>query len=339
MKRFFGSFLVLFFFACGAWGSPAQNAILELERSTSFHWGQDCLVWVVHYSPNVVAPWVESEAQKANFNDIQKEEYRKAFVSELRMDEAEPFLVSIYAFSAYPIELKPFEEKISLVNSRGQRIKPISYERVFEDPIQGMVQGLVFFPKQPDEKFAIAFKGLGVFPERMFQFSGETIKVAESPAGSSMREELVVIDMPARPEPVKQPPPPPPPPAIEEKPKPRTEPTPEPITPPVVDNANAYVSKERALQTFLNSWMANDITAMYGMLSPDSKKMYSREAFDKEVKKLADIRRGMLSSYKIDWLGEERAKISTTKKLLIMRTLISKTLGVVRMGNEWRVVW
>jgi hypothetical protein len=78
---------------------------------------------------------------------------------------------------------------------------------------------------------------------------------------------------------------------------------------------------------------------MYGMLSTESRKMYSTESFEKEVRKSADFRKGLLSGYKIDWVGEERARITTTKKLLVMRTLINRTLGVIRIGKEWLIVW
>lgn len=333
MKIFFVLLVVLLCFASTAAASPIEDMVVELERSTSFHWGQDCLVWIVHYGQGVVNPWVEAEAAKANFTQSQKEEYRRAFVSELRMSEAEPFLLSVYAFGASPLLLKPFEEKIALVNSSGQRLKPISYERVFDEPIQGMVQGLVFFPKQAGSDFAIALKGLGVFDERMFQFAGRTVAAVQE----AKRDELVVIDMPPASPPQPQPKPKQEPPiVIEEVPK---ETPPEKKPEPAPDTANLYISRERTLQLFINSWLANDTSAMYDMLSTESKKMYSRDSFDKEVKKLADIRRGMLSSYKIDWVGDERAKISTTKKLLIMRTLISKTLGVTRAGNEWRIIW
>lgn len=346
VTRFISILLALsLIFVHGAFASPVEDTVLELERSTSFHWGEDCLVWMVHYTQAVVDPWVESEALKANFNEAQKQDYRRAFITELRLDETEPFLVSIYAFGANPLYLKPFEDKITLVESNGQRIKPISYERVFDEPIQGMIQGLVFFPKQPNRNFSIALKGMGVFAERLFGFSGQNAPLIEVSTPPVVREELVVIDMPPPKKQEKEPEPPNYPPiVIEEVPKdkPKEPPKEQPQEKQESQQANdpnAYVSRERTLQTFINSWIANDVTAMYDMLSPENKKMYTKETFASEVKKLADVRRGLLRGYKIEWVGDERAKILTTKKLLIMRTLIGKTVGVVRAGNEWRIVW
>lgn len=330
--------------------SPIEDVVLALENWTSFHWGKDCLIWVLHYSDEIVEPWTDAEAAKANFNSAQKDEYRKAFISELRMDEAEPFLVSIYAFGSSPLVLKPFAEHISLVNSDGDKSKPVSYERVFDETISGMVQGLVFFPKQSNKDFTITLKGTGVFGERVFSFQNQNVSVNYSPpviASQPKQEELIIIDMPAAVRPDKKedklnennyvPPV-----IIEDR------PTIENLTvsldkdinvKPEPDKSNLYITKEKTLQNFINSWIANDTRAMYDMLSDETRKMYSSESFEKEIKKSNDFRRGLLSGYKIDWIGEERAKVTTTKKLLVMRTLVSRALGVVRMGKEWRIVW
>jgi hypothetical protein len=319
-----------------------EDVVSALENWTSFRWGNDCLIWIVYYSGEVVEPWVDAEAARANFSEAQKNEYRKAFVSELRMEEAEPFLVSVYAFGANPLVLKPFGEKISLITSNGDRLKPVSYERVFDEPISGMVQGLVFFPKQSDESFSLTLRGTGVFDERLFSFQNQESHVYElSPIASvPKQDELVIIDMPPAPLP---PPPPPPAPVVIEESRIETKPIvaeEQSIDKQVVqDRSNLYISKEKTLQNFINAWIASDAKAMYDMLTDDTRKMYSYESFEKEIKKSAEFRRGLLSGYKIEWIGEERAKIVTTKKLLIIRTLISRTLGVVRMGREWRIVW
>jgi hypothetical protein len=354
LKRFFiGSILVVFtfLFPILTWASPLEDVVLALENWTSFHWGKDCLIWIVHYSDEIVDPWTDEEATKAKFNEAKKDEYKKAFISELRMNEAEPFLVSVYAFGSVPLELKPFADNISLVNSDGERFKPVSYERVFDSPISGMVQGLVFFTKQSNKDFTLALKGTGVFDERIFSFQNKNGNVVyDNPpivVSSPKQEDLIVIDMP-----------PALPPAKRERKKNEDLDTPplvieenfeietaadyvekeidKQITP---DRNNLYISKEKTLQNFINSWIANDTRAMYDMLSVETRKMYSLESFEKEIRKSADFRRGLLSGYRIGWIGEERVKITTTKKMLVMRTLISKTLGVVRTGKEWLIVW
>ena len=95
---------VLLFSAAPAAGSDAiGEATAILERWTSFHWGRDCLVWIVHYPEELVDPWVESEAARGGMSDGEREEYRKAFVSELRIADTEPFLVTVYAFGPRPL--------------------------------------------------------------------------------------------------------------------------------------------------------------------------------------------------------------------------------------------
>ena len=357
LKRISGIiFVFVFFFATLAWASPMEDVVTTLENWTSFHWGKDCFIWIVHYSDEIIDPWVDAEAMRAGFNEIQKDAYSKSFISELRLDEAEPFLVSVYAFGPSPLELRPFGDNISLLNSDGDKLKPLSYERVFDNPISGMVQGLVFFKKQSNKNFSLSLRGTGVFDERIFSFENQDRSidrnidrntVYENPpivASNQRQEDLIVIDMP----PVR-------PPVREEINKPevipvvieeniRVEDSPASIDDEIDklinrDTDNLYTSKEKTLQNFINSWIANDIPAMYGMLSVESRKMYSSESFAREIRKAADFRRGLLNGYKIDWIGEERARITTTKRLLVMRTLINRTLGVIRIGKEWLIVW
>jgi hypothetical protein len=178
-----------------------EDVVVALENWTSFHWGKDCFIWIVHYSDEIVNPWVDAEAMRAGLNMTQKEEFTKSFISELRLDETEPFLVSIYAFGQNPLELRAFGDSISLINSDGDRLKPISYERVFDSPISGMVQGLVFFKKQSNKNFSLTLKGTGVFDERVFLFQNQDRNtVYDNPApivaSDPGNEDLVVIDMP-----------------------------------------------------------------------------------------------------------------------------------------------
>ena len=84
---------------------PFNDTIRILERWTATHWGQDCFVWIVHYPEELIAPWVESEALRANMTDSQRENFRKNFISELKLDSSETFLVSVYSFGARPVNL------------------------------------------------------------------------------------------------------------------------------------------------------------------------------------------------------------------------------------------
>ena len=79
---------------------------------------------------------------------------------------------------------------------------------------------------------------------------------------------------------------------------------------------------------------------MYEMLSEQSKKNISRENFAKSISKASDFRANLKKgNYKIDWVGEERAKVVVTQKALFIKSLISKTLGVTREGSSWKIVW
>ena len=162
-KRILPLLAVLLLSAVPAAGSEAIREATEiLERWTSFHWGRDCLVWIVHYPEELVDPWVESEAARGGMSEGEKEEYRRAFISELRISETEPFLVTIYAFGPRPLDFGGFASAVSLVNKNGDKAAPLSYERKFDQPVSGIVQGLVFFPKQTDKEFSVSMRRLGV---------------------------------------------------------------------------------------------------------------------------------------------------------------------------------
>ena len=104
--------------------NPIDETIKILERWTSSHWGQDCFVWIVHYPKELAETWAESEAIKNGMTYAEQEEFRQNFISELKLDTSETFLVSVYSFGSRPLNLSPVNEKISLLSSSGERIKP-----------------------------------------------------------------------------------------------------------------------------------------------------------------------------------------------------------------------
>ena len=162
-----------FFYSCNAAYSldsdPFNETIRILERWTATHWGQDCFVWVVHYPEELIAPWVEAEALRANMNDSQRENFKKNFVNELKLDSSETFLVSVYSFGARPVNLSPVRENITLLAASGERINPVKFDSSLESPSNGVIQGLVFFPKQSNKDYVISLKGMGR-DERIFSF-------------------------------------------------------------------------------------------------------------------------------------------------------------------------
>ncbi|MBQ3377267.1 MAG: hypothetical protein IJG62_03260, partial [Synergistaceae bacterium] len=105
------------------------------------------------------------------------------------------------------------------------------------------------------------------------------------------------------------------------------------------NSENSYVSREYVLKNFLRLWSENKPAEMYDMLAESSKKLISRENFAKEIAKSSDFRAMLKGEYKINWIGEERAKIVGDKKVLMFKTLVSRTLGVVRENSSWKIVW
>lgn len=175
--------VLLVSFASWAVEPPLEVATNILEQSTSFHWGKDCLVWVVHYPESLVEPWVDADAQSRGYTSSQREEYLRSFKEQLRIGTSEPFLVTVYHFGPQPLSLSPLSDYLSLTTDGGNRLAPVSYEKKMDQPISGVVQGLVFFPKQEGD-FSLVLKGLGVYPEQLFSFgkSGADGLVSQVPS-------------------------------------------------------------------------------------------------------------------------------------------------------------
>jgi hypothetical protein len=394
-------FLYVFLYSAGALANPFEETIRILENRTSFHWGRDCLVWIVHYPEELVDPWTESEAGRVGMTESERESYKEGFVSELSIGKMEPFLLTVYAFGSRPLDFSPISEKIALVTAKGERVKPSRYDRIFDQTISGVVQGLVFFPKQPDEDFALALRGMGVYDERIFAFSGpppaETA-AAGGPEKTPEDPEVVIVDLPPAPaedsvplpleapketpksaprqRPKKQAP------KVIEGPKDapsQDTPVPQPGKEPVAaatdpkeamgenmeesmaefveamrsgDRKNRetepektegqdslYESREKTVAAFLSLWVKHDPETMYSMLSEASQKLFSRETFESELRKASDFRGALQDGYTLDWLGSERVKVVAIKRILLIRTLVSRTLGVVREGSAWKIVW
>ena len=350
--------------------SPAENTVRLLERWTCFHWGQDCFVWVVHYPEEIADAWTESEAVRVGMNDSERERYRKNFVSELELEKSETFLVSVYSFGARPVNLSPVKDNISLFTASGERIKPTRYDSSLDNPSGGVVQGLVFFPKQPNKDYIIGIRGMDS-KERVFAF--ESVQTP-APEPAKKKNDVVVVNLPKkkpRQAPVipakkkNEPVPPPPvpnkpiPPIFQESSKdiaefvrsihdrgdnpdrnaPVSQDRPAPVQARPVNVDNSYSSKESVLQKFLALWAENRPSEMYDMLSDAGRRNISRENFAKEIRKDSAFREGLRADYRLDWVGEERAKVITTRKTLVFRSVVTRTLGITREGASWRVVW
>ena len=176
---------------------PFNDTIRILERWTATHWGQDCFVWIVHYPEELINPWVEAEAIRAGLSQSQQESYKENFISELQIDKSETFLVSIYSFGVKPVDLNPVRDNIALILDSGERVKPTRFDASLEDPSRGVIQGLVFFPKQIQKNYSISLNGMGR-NERLFTFA--PLETAPAPVirEPENKPELVVVNLPKR---------------------------------------------------------------------------------------------------------------------------------------------
>ena len=371
--------------------NPFGETIRVLEQWTVSHWGRDCFVWIVYYPKELIEPWVEAEVLRVGMSEAERRAYRDTFVSELRMDGAEPFLVSVYSFGARPVSLAPVSDNILLVTAAGERVRPVRYDTNLDQPLRGLVQGLVFFPKQRNTDFAVAVKGMGGYDERLFSFApAASLGGWDGEADPSPEEtRTVVVELPKKPAPKRvsvrpvQPPKPAEHPAGPMAPPPSA---PRPIPPLLAEDSgdmalfvesvrdrgasldrgeadrtdkkesaspetleapekpeknaqSAYVSREQVLRRFLTLWADNRPDEMYAMLSAESRRMLSPENFAREAAKASDFRAGLKDGYRIDWVGEERARVITDRRFLMFRSLVVRTLGVTREGSSWKIVW
>lgn len=174
-----------------------QEALREvtsiLERYTAFRWGEDCLIWVVHYPEELVDPWVRLEAAKRGFSAADAATYKQSFLRDLRMGDSEPVLLTVYQFGGSPLSLAPLSEHLALVNDRGERFTPSSYDDSFDGALSGVVQGLVFFPRQ-EGTFTLSLSGVAG-EEQFFAFSGMSPAKEPVAASPEIPAETVVVTL------------------------------------------------------------------------------------------------------------------------------------------------
>lgn len=354
MKRLLVALLVLLLIAGRSdAGDSVAEAMSIIERWTAFHWGRDCLVWLVHYPEELVDPWVGAEAARSGMSGPESEQYRRSFTSELRIGETEPFLLTVYVFSPRPLDLGRFEHAIMLETGDGRRLPPLSYERKFDQPLSGITQGLVFFPKQDDKDFVVVLKNLGIQDEQPFAFVGAVeppVVVASAPPAEV---EVVVVELPPAPKkdppkpkapepvaPLLPPPPPPPPPVattteLEELAPP---PAPELPLPREEEVSPIYIGKDRTVENFVRHWIEGETGAMYDLLSTSSRTALTEEQFAAQVN-ATGLRPSLKEGYKIQWMEEGRVRVVTAQRMLLFRTLRSKVLGIDRENSLWRLTW
>lgn len=360
IKKLLGGLFLCLLFSAASWAQdPVTQATAILERWTSFHWGRDCLVWIVHYPEELVDPWVDAEAARRGMSEAEKQEYREDFMKELRIRDTEAFLLTVYAFGPRPLSLAPFSGSIFLQNPGGSRVSPLSYEKKFDIPLSGIVQGLVFFQKQGDKDFSLVMKGLGVQTEQLFSFGPlrEETPVAEI-APPEPEREVVVVELPPAPkkEPpkVKKTPPvqaplPPEPPVVASppelmdfKPEPSADMKPLKEELPAEKESDKkgvlFISKEKTVEKFVSLWIEGKYDGMYDLLSSSSRKSLTEKKFSSEIA-ATKLRSSLRDGYKIKWLEDGKVQIVTAQKMLLFRTLRSKVILLEKEDKLWKVTW
>ncbi len=365
-------------FVPSASASPEQDKALEiLDSRTSSHWGEDNLAWVVHYPEGLVEPWVKAQAAKRKLNAEQTEQYRKSFTDELKVGAATAILLSVHSYGGAPLKLAPISKNVTLIDSSGKRISPMVYEKKLDNPIGGLMQGFVFFPLQKDDNFRIAVKGLVSDRETIFafgDFSGATIatatggsgSVAKKPQNAAGQQKEAIVRIPTTKPPASPTPPKTPvasPDAKREEPEfstageiyapttPREVPPPSdpPISsppagqeaPPSPQKAAAQtlsrLAPRQALDVFLKAWIKGDTDRMYELLSSESQTRISKDLFEKDVL-AGGFRQGLRDGYKVAWEGNS-AKVTVSRKMLLMRSLDSKRFDFVEENGSARIAW
>jgi hypothetical protein len=366
--RALGVLMLLIFAVSDASAGSREEAIEILDRWTSFRWGEGNLAWVVHYPDELVDPWVNAESEKRRLRPDQAEEYRRMFVSELRIGSATPVMLSIHSLGETPLNLSPLSKNVVLIDSSGKRVSPIVVEKRLDSPISGLAQGLIFFPKQENGNFSIGLRGLVPDKETIFSFDGGAINTTSQfeakdtkPASDDRREVVVKIPT-ARREPevpaarpksedefsidseVYQPTTPvvPEPQTVEERQEeaadwPESEDLIPSIPEPDVTPIEIRQENRQVLESFLRAWIAGDTDKMYSMLSSASMDRVSRELFERDVMS-GGFRNALRSGYKVNWVGDD-ARVTVARKVLFLRTMQTKQIRFVAEDGSVRIDW
>ena len=346
-----------------------ERAAAILESSTSFHWGKDCLVWLVHYPEELVGPWIEADSSTQNYTDQQKAEYRSSFQKQLRMEDSEPFLVTVYNFGSAPLNVSPLSDYLYMTDNKGNKIALVSYEKKLDQPISGIVQGLVFFPIQKGP-FELVFKGLGVYPEQIFAFPvfEKRLIVAEKSPSTEVKDHIVelppveiekkppvskekkvdlisedkVVEIQKSEPSVEEPPAwlgPGPVLTVKKQEKPVIIPVSDDIFPEkLAETENPEESRDIALKKFLSVWGEGDFTTMYKMLNKEAVSRQSLKEFSVRAEK-SPLRWSLAKGYKLRWLDTRRVKVSVAQKLVLIRVLQSEVLQLGMENGRWRFAW
>ncbi|MDR3279580.1 MAG: hypothetical protein LBT23_03615 [Synergistaceae bacterium] len=342
-----------------AMADDRDDAYKILDEWTSVRWGEDNIAWAVFYPEELVDPWVRSEAERQKLKPEQAEELRKSFSNELRMGSATAVLLSVYAYGASPVDIGPLGQNIALIDSSGNRVSPIVFEKKLDSPISGLVQGFIFFPLQKDRDFKVTLKGLRPNRETSFAFAGApgaSVAIATVPQAprtplkpQKVPEKEVVVKIPTKTTPPPEKP-------IEPRPEApvfedpgETFPPTVPQTPPPVPSVDVpppdtapkpetpKLGGRQVLEIYLKAWLDGDADKMYSLLSSESQGRISKELFARDVMS-GGFRSALKNGYKVNW-SDDTAYVTVAKKVLFVRTLETKRVNFVEENGSSRVSW
>jgi len=350
--KYIRSMLALFVILISAtslWGDTSLQKVNRiLEKWTSVHWGNDCFVWIAHYPRELIDPWVDVEAEKNGMTQDERARYKQVFADELKPDENEVFLFSIYYFGQGSMDLSPLSDKIRIEGDETDKQGPSFYDPVLDSPIKGVVQGLVFFPKQKGNSFELFVRGLGIADQAVFPF----------PVGYGSMERNVQEHSEERVPVTKT--------GVIVMSSNRAGQTPPVESEAVIQNSLEVFSgddvsqdipsigeyedrklkvssadgltKAEVLSKFLDSWMKGDYIAMYGLLSEESRRKYSETSF-KAGAMQSPFRLVLRDGYDIRWIDNTHAEVVVKADLMLMPSLKKKVFELVEMSDVWRIAW
>lgn len=316
-------------------GAEIGQVNLILDKWTSFHWGEECFVWLLHYPEEIVVPWTELQYRDSSPSEGEKENYRNSFRHQLLMDEAEAFLLSIVPFGNRAVDLEPFSQKMFLIQQGGERVPPISYDEIFDQPMEGKTQGLVFFPKQKGDTFVIQIRGLGMGNNGVFSFPstyredtpGERDNIVIMSPGedlSNLSSEDISTSGVLR--------------TIPESQIPESSMTNDHTT--TVDEGQQlfFDNRDELMISFLDSWVAGNYGRMYGHLSPDSRKRLSLAVFTQDMIQ-STFRVILMNGYSLKWLDTSRVEVTGNVDMVMMSRLKTRVFTVVEENDGWKISW
>ena len=339
---------------------PEEALARQLNRWSAITWGEGCVVWLVHYPDEMVAPWAALEARRGRVRPKDLKAYERSFRDSLKMDRSRPFLMTFQVFGG-PLKLSPLRDHVAL-RAGNRTFRPLDYDRRLDQPMSGIVQGLVFFPREARPPYELTVKGILPSPVSLKlptdapemgapvvrALKVQDVKPQRAPkeqGGKEAKASQPVKPQSPKPEAPKAPPERPQPTRAETKPQeapetPKVEvqrpeaPKPEAPEKPKEDPRRA---REEAVRAFLEAWRREDVDAAYGMLSSAAKKRTGRREFGERLMG-HPFRWALKEGYKVS-ITDQGANVAATQRFLMVRMIKEERLRLVEEGGRYLIDW